>query len=60
MPNGELIEKGNGLITTIVHDIAVMRISRLSVAVGKGRAASFREAAYYKTSSEKLSRLNKR
>jgi len=59
MPNGELIEKGNGLITTIAHDVAVMRIRRLSVAVGKGRAASFREATYYSTSSEKLIRLNK-
>ncbi len=59
MPNGVLMEKGNGLITTLDHDVAIMRIRRLSVAVGKGRAASFREATYYSTSSEKLNRLNK-
>jgi hypothetical protein len=59
MPNGELIERGNGLITTLDHDVAIMKIRRLSVAIGKGRAASFREATYYLTRSEKLIRLNK-
>lgn len=59
MPNGALIEVGNGLITTSDHDVAVLKIARLGVAAGKGRAASFREATYYVTESEKLARLNR-
>jgi hypothetical protein len=59
LPNGALMESGNGQITTMDHDVAVMKIKRLSVAVGKGRAASFREATYYQTNSKKLDRLNK-
>jgi hypothetical protein len=36
-----------------------MRIQRIGVADGKGRAASFREATYYNTQSQKIARLNK-
>lgn len=59
MPNGVLVEEGNGLITTHEHDVVVMQIKRIGVAVGKGRAASFREASYYVTESAKLLRMNK-
>jgi hypothetical protein len=59
MPNGVLMEEGNGLISTIEHDVAIMEIKRIGVAAGKGRSAKFREATYYVTQSEKLMRLNK-
>lgn len=59
LPNGVLTEKGNGLISTNEHDVVTMRIERLGVASGKGRAASFREATYYQTESKRLDRFNK-
>ena len=59
LDNNVLMEVGNGLITTIDHDFAAMNIMRISVSTGKGRVASFRDASYYFTKSEKLSQLNK-
>ncbi len=59
LPNGILMENGDGLISTLEHDVVTMRIQRIGVETGKGRAASFREATYYVTKSERLARLNK-
>ncbi len=59
LPNGVLMENANGLVSTAEHDVANMQIQRIAVSSGKGRAASFREATYYVTESEKLARLNK-
>lgn len=59
LPNGTLMENGNGVISTGEHDVVTMKIQRIGVATGKGRAASFREATYYMTQSGKFARLNK-
>ncbi len=59
LPNGVLVENANGLLSTVEHDVANMQIERIAVAAGRGRAASFREATFYTTQSNKLARLNK-
>jgi hypothetical protein len=56
--SGVLVEVGNGLISSVGHDVATVHFRRVSISAGKGRRASFREASYYQTESEKLASLN--
>ncbi len=59
LPNGVLMEEANALITTLEHDVAALKVVRISVAAGSGRKASFRDASYFTTQAKKFERLNK-
>lgn len=39
MPNGVLMEEGNGVLSTLEHDAAMVNITGIGWAGGKGRRA---------------------
>ena len=59
MPNGVLMVDGNGVLTTMDGDVAMVKINGIGWPTGKGWKSSFRGAGYQMTQSPKLVRLNK-
>jgi hypothetical protein len=57
-PAGVLYGEGNGLITTAEGDVLTWIGQGIGRPTGRGLAASWRGAVYYRTSSAKFARLN--
>lgn len=59
MPNGVLMAEGNSMIMTAEGEVVMAKVTGISWSTGKGWKQSGRGAAYFMTSSTKLTALNK-